>query len=103
MNLKVLPPQVRVYLYIFWVGMGIAGIGVVGFFLSFWQVGSAAQAAIDVHDNVPVFAYASILAWVVGLIVMWYGRRRLTAALAAKQKESRSAILVDDAPAGRDA
>lgn len=117
MSLRILPPHVRAHLYLFWVGMGLAGIGVLGFVFSFWRVGSAAQAAVDVHTDVPVVAYVSIVAWVVGLAVMWYSRRALEAAVAARTRETRAAMYVDtddtsrpartdtiaDAPAARDA
>jgi hypothetical protein len=82
--------------------MAAAGLGVVGFFLSFWEVGSPAQAAIDVHEQVPVLAYASIFAWVVGLALMWYCRRKLDSAVNARLAEGREAMFVDDAPAGRE-
>lgn len=91
MSLKVLPPRVRALVYLFWAGMAAAGAGVVGFFLSFWQVAGARQAAIDVHTDIPVFAYASIFAWVAGLLIMWYSRRRLDAALAEKLKQDNEA------------
>jgi len=90
-SLKVLPPRVRAFVYLFWVGMVAAGAGVIGFFLSFWQVAGARQAAIDVHTDIPVFAYASIFAWVLGLLIMWYSRRRLDAALAEKLKRDNEA------------
>ncbi|MBN2247872.1 MAG: hypothetical protein JW733_04155 [Coriobacteriia bacterium] len=95
MSIRDVPPAVRVQLYLFWAGMAIAGIGVVGFFLSFWQVGSATAAAIDVHEDVPVYAYASIAAWVAGLAVMWSSRRRLDAAVAAKLAEDQAGLYVD--------
>jgi hypothetical protein len=82
-------------MYLFWVGMAASGLGVVGFFLSFWQVGSPAQAAIDVHEIVPVWAYVSIALWVSGLLVMWYSRRVIDAAVAAKLREKREAVTVD--------
>lgn len=102
MSLSVLPPRVRAHLYLFWVGMFAAGFGVIGFFLSFWEVGSPAQAAIDVHEQVPVLAYVSIFAWVVGLAIMWYSRRKLDSAVAARLAEGREPTLVDDASAGRE-
>lgn|GEM_PF-1402642 len=95
MSLSELPARVRAHVYLFWVGMAVAGAGVLGFFLSFWQVGSATQAAIDVHTEVPVFAYASILAWVGGLIIMWYSRRTLDAAVRARLEENRAAMIVN--------
>lgn len=95
MSLKVLPPHVRAHLYLFWAGMGLAGLGVLGFFVSFWQVGSASAAKVDVHYDVPVFAYASIFAWVIGLAVMWYGRRQVDRAVAAKLKADREAMYVE--------
>ncbi|MBN2847763.1 MAG: hypothetical protein JXP72_04835 [Coriobacteriia bacterium] len=95
MSLSELPARVRAHVYLFWFGMVVAGAGVLGFFFSFWQVGSATQAAIDVHTEVPVFAYASILAWVGGLIIMWYSRRTLDAAVRARLEENRAAMIVD--------
>lgn len=119
MSLRSVPAHVRTHIYLFWVGLGTSGLGIVGFFLSFWQVGSPAQAAVDVHREVPVLAYASIFAWLAGLIIMWYSRRRLDAAVAAKLASDREAMFVDmgvdsaadappadlptDAPDGRDA
>ena len=91
MSLKSVPMHVRAHLYLFWAGMALAGAGVVGFFLSFWRVGSAAQASIDVHTEVPVIAYASILAWVIGLAIMWYSRRTLDIAVAKRTREVREA------------
>lgn len=103
MSLKVVPLHVRMHLYLYWAGMVIAGLGVVGFFLSYWQVGSPAQAAIDVHRQVPVLAYASILAWVAGLAFMWYSRRRVDSAVAARLRENRDGAIVDLGAAGSDA
>jgi hypothetical protein len=110
-SLKVLPPRVRAHLYLFWVGMALSAAGIVGFFVSFWQVGSPKAAALDVHTDVPVFAYASIFAWGIGLAIMWYSRRKVDAAVAAKLKETREAAYVDlgeqndatAAPEGREA
>lgn len=95
MSLKVLPPHVRAHLYLFWAGMALAGLGVLGFFVSFWRVGSAAAATVDVHADVPVFAYASIAAWVLGLGIMWYSRRQVDRAVAAKLKADREAMFVE--------
>lgn len=105
MSLKHLPAHVRAHLYLFWVGAVAAALGILGFFLSFNQVGSPAQASIDVHTDIPTFAYASIAAWLVGIMFMWYSRRRLNAAVAKKQQQDREAMLVDvtvDAPYGRE-
>jgi len=94
-SIRNVPPVVRFQLYVFWAGMAIAGIGVVGFFLSFWRVGSSSAASADVHYDVPVLAYASIAAWVVGLAAMWWSRRRLDAAVAAKLAEDQSGLYVE--------
>ena len=101
MSLKVVPVRVRVHLYLFYAGMVLAGLGVLGFILSFGQVGSSAQAMIDVHEDIPVVAYAAIFAWAIGLALMWYGRKTVDAAVRekvreneeAKQAESREAKL----------
>jgi hypothetical protein len=49
------------------------------------------QASIDVHAEVPVIAYASIFAWVIGLAIMWYSRRTLDVAVAKRRREVREA------------
>lgn len=95
MSLKQVPLHVRVHLYLFWVGAVAAALGILGFFLSFNEVGSPAQAAYDVQYDIPELAYASIAAWVIGLLFMWYSRRRLNAAVAKKQAENQAAALVN--------
>lgn len=95
MSLKHVPPRVRAHLYLFWVGAVGAALGILGFFLSFGEVGSPAQASIDVHYDIPVLAYASIAAWLVGLVFMWYSRRQLNAAVARKLAEDREAMFVE--------
>jgi len=92
-SLKVLPPRVRSYVYLFWAGAVAAGSGIAGFFFSFGRVGSPAQATIDVHSDIPVLAYASIAAWVVGLAVMWYCRRQLNTAVAKRQRERHATFV----------
>lgn len=94
MSLKDLPARVRTYLYEYWAGLIVAGLGVLGFVASFFQVGSAAQAAVDVHTDIPVFAYLAIGAWLVGIVLMWHGRRRLIAAMDARSAEKKSALSV---------
>ena len=95
MSIRNVPTAVRIQLYLFWAGMVIAGLGVMGFFLSFWEVGSSAAAVVDVHDDIPILAYASIVAWIVGLAAMWWSRRRLDAAVAAKLAEDQAGLYVD--------
>lgn len=95
MSLRHVPPRVRAHLYLFWVGAVAAALGILGFFLSFSSVGSPAQAAVDVHYDIPVLAYTSIFAWVIGLALMWYSRRQLNAAVAKKLAEDREAMFVD--------
>jgi len=87
-SLKVVPVRVRVHLYLFYAGMVLAGLGVLGFILSFGQVGSSAQAMIDVHEDIPVVAYAAIFAWAIGLALMWYGRKTVDAAVREKVREN---------------
>lgn len=95
MNLRDVPPRVRAHIYLFYAGMAIAGLGLAGFVLSFGQVGSSSQALIDVHDDTPVVAYASIFAWVIGLGTMWYSRRTLDSAVREKMRENRMEALAD--------
>lgn len=92
MSLKVLPKRVRVHLYLFYAGMVLAGLGVIGFILSYNQVASSAQAMIDVHNDVPVVAYAAIFAWAIGLGLMWYGRRTVDAAVRERTRENQEAL-----------
>ena len=92
MSLKVVPLRVRVHLYLFYAGMVLAGLGVLGFILSFGQVGSSAQAMIDVHEDIPVVAYAAIFAWAIGLVLMWYGRKTVDAAVREKTRENQEAL-----------
>ncbi len=100
MSIRALPRNVRIHLYLFWTGMVLAGAGVLGFVLSFWEVGSSSAASVDVHSETPVLAYASIAAWVIGLGVMWYSRRKLDAAAAEKMRQDRESMFVtfDDPP-----
>lgn len=92
MSLKVLPKRVRVHLYLFYAGMVLAGLGVIGFILSYNQVASSAQAMIDVHNDIPVVAYAAIFAWAIGLGLMWYGRRTVDAAVRDRTRENQEAL-----------
>jgi hypothetical protein len=104
-SLKNVPAHVRAHYYLFWTGAVVSALGILGFFLSFNEVGSPAQATIDVHTDIPELAYASIAAWLLGMVVMWYGRRRVNVAVAKKLRENREAMFVaavDDAPNGRE-
>jgi hypothetical protein len=92
-SLSDVPSRVRAHIYLYYAGAGIGVLGLIGFILSFGQVGSSAQATVDVHTDVPVFAYASIALWLVGLGAMWYSRRTLNAALREKMKQDRTAAL----------
>ena len=103
MSFRDMPRRVRVNLVLHWVGIVLAGLGVIAFFLSFGQVASVAQARIDVHDEMPVIAYAGILAWALGLGLMWYSRRTLDFEMRKKMKKDRSAMRVDLGDAGGDA
>lgn len=85
------PKRVRAYAYAFYAGGALAALGLVGFILSFGQVGSARQAAVDVHTDVPVLAYLSIAAWALGLLTVWRSRRALEAAAREKMKADRIA------------
>lgn len=87
MSLKDVPAHVRAYMYITWTGMALGGAGILGFVLSFNAVASSAQAAVDVHRDIPWGAYISIFAWVGGLLLAWYGRRQLNAAVSRRTQE----------------
>jgi hypothetical protein len=55
----------------------VSATGIVGFFLSFARVAGPAAAAIDVHSDVPWFAWGSMAAWFVGVVAMWLTRRAI--------------------------
>ncbi len=95
MSLKNVPPRVRAYMYITWLGMGLGGLGLLGFVLSFAQVGSRAVAEADLAAATPWGAYISIFTWVAGLAIAWYGRRRLDAAVRERKKELADAARVE--------
>ena len=95
MSLSSVPPRVRRFLYLYYAGLVLGALGLIGFVVSFGQVGSPAQAAIDVHEDVPVLAYASIVLWLLGLAAMWSGRRALNAAVREKMTQDRVEALVD--------
>jgi predicted small integral membrane protein len=74
--------------------MALGAIGILGFFFSYGQVGSPAQAALEVQ-RIPWFAYASIFMWVGGMALAWYGRRQLNAAVRKRTKELEDAARVE--------
>ena len=82
-------------MYITWVGIVLASLGLLGFILSFGAVGSPAQAVSDVHRDVPWGAYSSIFAWAGGLGLTWYGRRQLNAAVRKRTQELADAAVVE--------
>ena len=89
-----LPPEVRRALWVLRGGLGIAALGIVGFFLSFNDVGAPALAAADRHP-LPMGAWVSILAWCAGMVVAlsagWHIRgvaRRYAEKQAARAEES---------------
>jgi uncharacterized membrane protein len=94
------PPRVRRFIYLYYAGIVIGALGLIGFVVSFGQVGSAAQAAIDVHETAPVLAYASIAAWLVGLATMWFAKRTLDAAVREKMSQNRIAALAGEDQSG---
>lgn len=95
MSIKDVPVRVRTYMYMTWAGMGIGALGIIGFILSFSQVGSPAVAEADLSAAIPWGAYAAILAWVIGISLAWFGRRRLNAAVRERKKELAAAAMVE--------
>ena len=95
MNLSGVPGHVRRSLYITWTGMGLGALGLIGFILSFWQVGSPAVAAADLNAATPWGAWISIFVWVTGLAVAWSGRRQLNAAVRERKQELADAARVE--------
>ncbi|MCX8007315.1 MAG: hypothetical protein N3B11_04270 [Coriobacteriia bacterium] len=95
MSLKHLPPHVRAHVYVTWVGIGLSALGIGGFFLSFDQVAGPSRWAVGVHHDIPWGAYIAIFAWVAGLVITWYGRRQIDAAVRRRRQEMAEASRVD--------
>ncbi|MDO9556555.1 MAG: hypothetical protein Q7J82_03095 [Coriobacteriia bacterium] len=95
MSVKELPPHVRRNVYLSWAGMTIAALGILGFFLSFASIAGPEQIASDGQAVFPWFAYISIFAWAVGLIVSWLGRRNIRSAVRKRKQEMQEAACVD--------
>lgn len=95
MSLKDLPARVRAYVYLTWTGMGLSALGILGFFLSFNAVAGPTRWAVGVHRDIPWGAYGAIFAWVIGLVLTWYGRRRFDAAVRARKRELEDAARVE--------
>jgi len=94
-SLKDVPASVRTHMYIAWAGMVLGAAGILGFILSFNQVGSPAAAVVDVHRDIPWFAYISIFMWVGGMLLAWYGRRQLNVAVRKRTEELAAAAIVE--------
>lgn len=95
MSFSELPRHVRVHMIISWVGMVFAGLGILGFILSFNDVAGPARWANDVNTDIPWFAYGCIFAWAGGIFLAWYGRHRITIAVRKRQAELASAASVE--------
>ncbi|MBN2404757.1 MAG: hypothetical protein JXE06_04170 [Coriobacteriia bacterium] len=95
MSLKELPAHVRGNVYLSWAGIALGGLGILGFFLSFNSVAGPEQIASDGEAIFPLFAYVSILAWVIGLALTWVGRRNIRIAVQKREQEMREATRVD--------
>lgn len=95
MSVKLLPPHVRAHVYVTWLGMGLSGLGILGFFLSFNDVAGPERWAVGVHRDVPWGAYIAIFSWAAGLVLTWYGRRQVDAAVKKRRQELADATRVD--------
>jgi hypothetical protein len=82
-------------MYIAWAGMVLGAAGILGFILSFNQVGSPAVALSEGQRVVPWFAYISIFMWVGGMLLAWYGRRQLNVAVRKRTEELAAAAVVE--------
>jgi len=94
-SLKELPSHVRANVYLSWAGMAVAALGILGFLLSFNSIAGTEQIASDGQAVFPWFAYISIFAWAVGLVMTGIGRRNIRAAVRKRQQEMREAARVD--------
>ncbi|MDI6691907.1 MAG: hypothetical protein QMD76_01155 [Anaerosomatales bacterium] len=93
--MRELPARVRAYVYLTWAGMALSALGILGFFLSFNAVAGPSRWAVGVHRDIPWGAYTAIFAWVTGLIVTWFGRKRIDAAVRARKRELEDAARVE--------
>jgi len=94
-SIKDVPARVRAHMYLTWAGMALGAVGILGFILSFNQVGSPAQAVVDVHRDIPWVAYISIFMWAGGMLLAWYGRKQLNAAVRKRTQELADAASVE--------
>jgi membrane protein implicated in regulation of membrane protease activity len=98
------PPRIRPLFALYCVGAVVSALGIIGFFVSFTRVAGPAAAAIDVHTDMPWFAYGSMAAWIIGVVVMWLTRRAIEAWVresmqgdGESQADGLEAALVDPA------
>lgn len=93
-----LPVAARRAMWTLRAGLGVAAAGIVGFFLSYGQVGAPSLAAADYHP-MPPLALLSIGAWVAGMTVAlaagWHAR-----GLARKYASERAVSQGDGEDAG---
>lgn len=61
-----LPPNVRYAMWALRGGLAVAGLGIIGFFLSYSEVGAPSLASADYHA-IPTLAWLSIVAWFAGM------------------------------------
>ncbi|MCE5202922.1 MAG: hypothetical protein ABFC80_01930 [Coriobacteriales bacterium] len=95
MSFRALPKNVQVHLVLWWAGMIVAGLGVLGFILSFNEVAGPSRWATDVSTDIPWFAYISIFMWAGGGLLAWYSRHRVNAAVRKRKAELADAARVD--------
>lgn len=77
MKLGDIPARARPLLALYCAGAVISALGIIGFFLSFTRVAGPIAASVDVHTDVPWFAWGSMAAWFVGVVAMWLTRRAI--------------------------
>lgn len=77
------PQAARTSMLLLRAGLAVAALGIIGFFLSYGQVGAPALASADFHP-MPPLAWASIVAWAAGMVVA-LGARTFAAWSAARR------------------
>ncbi len=89
-----LPPEVRWALWALRAGLAVALVGIVGFLLSFGQVGAPSLASADYHP-MPTVALASVVAWFVGVGVAT-GARLHVRGVARRHASRREGLTGED-------
>lgn len=99
-GLRELPRHLRASIYLVGVGLLVAGLGILGFIVSFDQVITRVRTAATGAGAFPWLTYVSVAAWAAGSLLVWSSRKHIDRALRERQRAARESIRID--PEGED-